>query len=68
LIGTCAQRAIPGSDRSTDSLVSDGLKVCSLVEFNEVIKRRRMVHAFTAEPLAPGTADRLLRVLHHLSG
>ena len=24
------------------------------VEFNEVIKRRRMVHAFTAEPLAPG--------------
>jgi nitroreductase len=31
------------------------------VEFNEVIKRRRMVHAFTAEPLAPGTADRLLR-------
>jgi nitroreductase len=30
------------------------------VEFNEVIKRRRMVHAFTAEPLAPGTADRLL--------
>jgi len=31
------------------------------MEFNEVIKRRRMVHAFTAEPLAPGTADRLLR-------
>jgi nitroreductase len=31
------------------------------VEFNEVIKRRRMVHAFTGEPLAPGTADRLLR-------
>jgi nitroreductase len=31
------------------------------VEFNEVIKRRRMVHAFTAEPLAAGTADRLLR-------
>jgi nitroreductase len=31
------------------------------MEFNEVIKRRRMVHAFTAEPLAPGTAERLLR-------
>jgi len=31
------------------------------VEFNEVIKRRRMVRAFTAEPLAPGTAERLLR-------
>jgi nitroreductase len=31
------------------------------VEFNDVIKRRRMVHAFTAEPLAPGTADRLLQ-------
>jgi hypothetical protein len=31
------------------------------VESNEVIKRRRMVHAFTAEPLAPGTAERLLR-------
>ena len=31
------------------------------VEFNDVIKRRRMVHAFTAEPLAPGTAERLLR-------
>jgi nitroreductase len=28
---------------------------------NEVIKRRRMVHAFTAEPLAPGTAERLLQ-------
>jgi nitroreductase len=31
------------------------------MEFNEVIKRRRMVHAFTAEPLASGTAERLLR-------
>jgi nitroreductase len=31
------------------------------MEFNDVIKRRRMVRAFTAEPLAPGTADRLLR-------
>ena len=32
-----------------------------VMEFNEVIRRRRMVHAFTAEPLAPGTAERLLR-------
>jgi nitroreductase len=31
------------------------------MEFNEVIRRRRMIHAFTAEPLAEGTADRLLR-------
>ena len=31
------------------------------MEFNDVIKRRRMVRAFTAEPLASGTADRLLR-------
>jgi nitroreductase len=31
------------------------------VEFNEVIKRRRMVRDFTTEPLAPGTAERLLR-------
>jgi nitroreductase len=31
------------------------------MEFNDVIKRRRMVRAFTAEPLIPGTADRLLR-------
>jgi len=31
------------------------------MEFNEVIRRRRMIHAFTAEPLAAGTADRLLR-------
>ena len=31
------------------------------VEFNEVIRRRRMVRAFTGEPLAPGTAERLLR-------
>ncbi len=31
------------------------------MEFNDVIKRRRMIHAFTAEPLAEGTADRLLR-------
>jgi nitroreductase len=30
------------------------------VEFNEVIKRRKMVRAFTDEPLAPGVADRLL--------
>jgi nitroreductase len=31
------------------------------VEFSEVIKKRRMVRAFTAEPLPAGTADRLLR-------
>jgi nitroreductase len=31
------------------------------MEFTEVIKRRKMVRAFTAEPLAPGTADRLLK-------
>jgi nitroreductase len=31
------------------------------MEFTEVIRRRRMIHAFTAEPLAEGTADRLLR-------
>lgn len=31
------------------------------MEFAEVIKRRRMVHAFTGDPLEPGTAERLLR-------
>jgi nitroreductase len=31
------------------------------VEFIQVIKRRRMIHAFTDEPLEPGTAERLLR-------
>jgi nitroreductase len=31
------------------------------MEFSEVIKKRRMVRAFTAEPLPAGTADRLLR-------
>jgi nitroreductase len=31
------------------------------VEFSEVIKRRKMVRAFTGEPLAPGTTERLLR-------
>ena len=31
------------------------------MEFSEVIKRRKMVRAFTAEPLAPGVTDRLLR-------
>lgn len=31
------------------------------MEFTEVIKRRKMIRAFTGEPLAPGTADRLLR-------
>jgi nitroreductase len=33
-----------------------------VVEFSEVIKRRKMVRAFTGEPLPPGTAERLLRV------
>jgi nitroreductase len=31
------------------------------VEFNEVIKRRKMVRAFTGEPLDPATPERLLR-------
>jgi nitroreductase len=31
------------------------------VEFTEVIKRRKMVRAFTGEPLAPGVTERLLR-------
>ena len=31
------------------------------MEFTEVIKRRKMVRAFTGEPLEPGTADRLLK-------
>jgi nitroreductase len=31
------------------------------VEFNDVIRRRKMVRAFTGEPLALGTAERLLR-------
>lgn len=31
------------------------------MEFAEVIKRRKMVRAFTGEPLPQGTADRLLR-------
>jgi nitroreductase len=31
------------------------------VEFSEVIKRRRMIRAFTGEPLAAGTAERLLQ-------
>ena len=31
------------------------------MEFNDVIKRRKMVRAFTGEPLPPGVTDRLLR-------
>ena len=31
------------------------------MEFADVVKRRKMVRAFTPEPLPPGTADRLLR-------
>jgi nitroreductase len=34
------------------------------VEFSEVIRRRRMIRAFTDEPLPPGTAERLLRAAH----
>jgi nitroreductase len=32
------------------------------VEFTEVIRRRRMIRAFTGEPLASGTTERLLKV------
>ncbi len=31
------------------------------MEFSEVIKRRRMIRAFTGEPLAAGTTERLLK-------
>jgi nitroreductase len=31
------------------------------VEFSEVVKHRKMVRAFTSEPLAPGVTGRLLR-------
>lgn len=31
------------------------------MEFSEVLRRRRMVRAFTAQPLPEGTAERLLR-------
>jgi nitroreductase len=31
------------------------------VEFDEVIKKRRMVRAFTTEPLAPGVTERVLK-------
>jgi nitroreductase len=31
------------------------------MEFSDVIKRRKMVRAFTGEPLAPGVKERLLR-------
>src|SRR5438309_11813173 len=51
-------RRVRGEEHST----STGMRpYARWVEFNEVIKRRRMVHAFTAEPLAPLTAERLLR-------
>jgi nitroreductase len=36
------------------------------VEFSEVIKRRKMVRAFTGEPLAPGVTDRLLRAANRV--
>jgi nitroreductase len=41
--------------------VPGGRSTLSAVEFNDVIRRRKMVRAFTGEPLAPGTAERLLR-------
>ncbi len=39
------------------------MSLCQTVamEFDDVIRRRRMVHAFTDEPLEPGTAKRLLQ-------
>jgi len=41
--------------------VPQRLIYASGMDFTEVIKRRKMVRAFTGEPLAPGTADRLLK-------
>jgi len=35
--------------------------IVARVEFSDVIKKRRMVRAFTTEPLPEGTADRVLR-------
>jgi nitroreductase len=43
------------------SPVSGARSYAGAVEFSEVIKRRKMVRAFTGEPLAPGVTDRLLR-------
>jgi len=43
------------------TIVPARLIYASGMEFTEVIKRRKMVRAFTGEPLAPGTADRLLK-------
>ena len=34
------------------------------MEFTEVIRRRKMVRAFTGDPLPTGTAERLLRAAH----
>lgn len=31
------------------------------MEFTDVIRRRRMIRAFTTDPLPEGTADRLLK-------
>jgi Nitroreductase family len=51
-----------GEAQRATRLTSNGTgPYACVMEFDEVIKRRRMVHAFTAEPLAPGTAERLLR-------
>jgi hypothetical protein len=54
------EAAHPGGGHPTSTGMSP---YACVMEFNELIKRRRMVHAFTAEPLAPGTADRLREVL-----
>jgi nitroreductase len=37
------------------------------LEFSDVIKRRKMVRAFTGEPLPPGVTDRLLRAANRAS-
>lgn len=47
---------------SVDGFIADATRFYACdVEFSEVIKRRKMVRAFTGEPLAPGVTDRLLR-------
>jgi Nitroreductase family len=63
---TAARRTLEPARRrrphSSATIISpQRLIYASGMEFTEVIKRRKMVRAFTGEPLAPGTADRLLR-------
>ena len=43
------------------TILPQRLIYASGMEFTEVIKRRKMVRAFTSEPLSSGTADRLLK-------